>query len=118
MTSPARDRSKWLLVVLIKASASSSFTNLSKVTIQGPSGGRECTVVRSSGLAIAASNIASIPPLTLAGATRPVHAGLTHPQESQEAAHCVRMKPGLLSHSPSFAQPSHAACSSLHGLSA
>jgi len=116
-TSPASDRSKWWSVVSMNAAASSSLTKSSSVITHGPPGGREWTVARSSGLAMAASNMAWIPPLVLAGAVRPAHAGLTQPQELHESAHCVRMKPALASHSPLFAQPSQARCSSRHGRS-
>jgi hypothetical protein len=79
----------------MKAAASSALTKSSSVMIHGPSGGRECTVARSSGRATAASNMALIPPVVIAGAVRPVHAGLTQPQEPHESAHCIRMKPSL-----------------------
>ena len=107
-TSPARDRWKWWSVVSMKAAASSSEMKRSNVTTHGPSGGRECTVARSSGRATNASKVASMPPLTFAGAFAPVHEGLTQPHELHARAHCVRMKPSLASHSPASAHSSHA----------
>jgi len=100
----------------MKAAASSSETKRSKVTTHGPFGGRESTVARSSGRATNASKVASIPPLTFAGAFAPVHEGLIQPHESHASAHCVRMKPSLASHSPRRAQSVHAVCSFRHGL--